>query len=49
MSNNGKKTIAELRRDQKGQILDSDKMDQVTGGKRSGSWLRRVYNSVVPQ
>lgn len=49
MSKNGKKTIAELRGDHKDQILDSDKMDQVTGGKRSGSWLRRVYHSIVPQ
>lgn len=49
MSNNGKKTIAELRRDQKDQILDADKMDKVTGGKRSDSWLRRMYNNIIPQ
>lgn len=49
MSNNGKKTIAELRRTQKDQILDADKMDKVKGGKRSDSLLRRFYKTFLPQ
>lgn len=50
MANNGKKTIAELRRTQKDQILDADKMDKVKGGKRnSDSLLRRLYKTFIPQ
>lgn len=49
MSNNGKKTIADLRRDLKDIILDDDKMDKVTGGKNSDSWLKRTYNRIIPQ
>jgi hypothetical protein len=49
MSQNGKKTIEELKRDQKDKILDRKSMDQVTGGKRRGSWLRRVCGGIMPQ
>lgn len=49
MSQNGKKTIEELKRDQKDKILDRQSMDQVTGGKRRGSWLRRVCGGIMPQ
>ena len=49
MSNNGKKTIAELRRDQKDQILDADKMDKVKGGKRSDGLLRKMWKTFIPQ
>lgn len=49
MANKGKKTIAELRDSNTDKVLDDDKMDQVTGGKRKDSWLRQVYNSIIPQ
>ena len=49
MAQKGKKTIEELKRDQKDQILDRDDMDQVKGGKRRGSWLRRVCGGIMPQ
>jgi len=49
MSKNGKKTIEELKRDQKDKILDRKSMDQVIGGKRRGSWLRRVCGGIMPQ
>jgi hypothetical protein len=50
MSNNGKKTIEELKRDQKDKILDRKSMDKVVGGKkRRGSWLRRVAGGIMPQ
>jgi hypothetical protein len=50
MPNNGKKTIEELKRDQKDKILDRKSMDKVVGGKRRrGSWLRRVAGGIMPQ
>jgi len=50
MSNNGKKTIEELKRDQKDKIMDRKSMDKVVGGKkRRGSWLRRVCGGIMPQ
>ena len=50
MLNNGKKTIEELKRDQKDKILDRKSMDKVVGGKkRRGSWLRRVTGGIMPQ
>ena len=50
MSQNGKKTIEELKRDQKDKVLDRKSMDQVVGGKsRSASWLRRVCGGILPQ
>ncbi len=50
MSQNGKKTIEELKRDQKDKVLDRKSMDLVVGGKsRSTSWLRRVCGGILPQ
>ena len=49
MAQDGKKTIEELRRDQKDKILDRKSMDQVTGGRRRISWLRRVCTGILPQ
>ncbi|MCP9236415.1 hypothetical protein [Lewinella sp. JB7] len=49
MAQNGKKTIEELKRDQKINVLDRDTMDQVTGGKRRGYWFRRVCGGIMPQ
>ena len=50
MAQDGKKTIEELRRDQKDKVLDRKSMDQVTGGgRRRISWLRRVYTGILPQ
>ena len=50
MANNGKKTIEELKRDKKDQLLDRDKMDQVVGGKRRNpGWFRRVCGGILPQ
>lgn len=49
MAQNGKKTIEELKRDQKVNVLDRDTMDQVTGGKRQGYWFRRVCGGIMPQ
>ncbi|MEL7162848.1 MAG: hypothetical protein AAFN92_18970, partial [Bacteroidota bacterium] len=49
MGYTGCKTIEELKRDQKDKILDRKSMDQVTGGKRRGSWLRRVCGGIIPQ
>lgn len=49
MAQTGKKTIEELLRDRQIQKLDRDAMDQVTGGKRSGSYVRRVCGGIMPQ
>lgn len=47
MSNKGKKTIDELRRDHK--TFDKKDLVNVKGGKR-GSWLmRRLFGDVTPQ
>lgn len=47
MSNKGKKTIDELRRDNK--PIDKKDLANVKGGKR-GSWLmRRLLGDVTPQ
>lgn len=47
MSNNGKKSIEELKRDRK--VLDRKAMDSVKGGKRRGSLLRRLSGNIIPQ
>ncbi|MGB3800153.1 MAG: hypothetical protein WA952_10095, partial [Lewinella sp.] len=49
MAQTGKKTIEELLKDQQIKKLDKDAMDQVTGGKRRGTYSRRVCGGIMPQ
>lgn len=50
MSDSGKKTIEELKRDRQDKVLDSKRMDSIVGGKkRRGSWLRRLTGGILPQ
>ncbi|WP_157976092.1 hypothetical protein [Lewinella sp. IMCC34191] len=49
MAQNGKKSIEDLLKDQQLKKLDKDAMDQVTGGKRRGTYSRRVCGGIMPQ
>lgn len=49
MSQNGKKTIEELKQDSQGKVLDRDAMNQVKGGKVKRSWIQRLYSGFTPQ
>lgn len=49
MSNNGKKSIAELKQDPKTKKLDKASMNAYAGGKRRGYWLRQVCGGIMPQ
>lgn len=49
MAKDGKKTIEELRREQKDKILNRKDMNTITGGKRRTSWVRRTFGGIMPQ
>jgi hypothetical protein len=47
MSNKGKKTIDELRKDRK--TFDKKDLVKIKGGKRGSWWNRRACGDVTPQ
>ncbi|PHI20340.1 hypothetical protein CEQ90_07680 [Lewinellaceae bacterium SD302] len=47
MSNKGKKTIDELRKNNP--TFDKKDMANIKGGKRSSWWLRRICGDITPQ